>query len=258
MQPQVDKKKKNFNTHLLYGLLIFAGIMMLAVPLLLRKQHGGDGYPFKLPPLPYAYNALEPYIDELTMQLHHNKHHQAYIDNLNAALKDQPELQKKTVEQLLQNIDALPEKVRTAIRNNGGGHYNHSFFWKIMAPHTSEGHAKGEPLAGVKELIDKNFTDFKTFKEEFDTAAKKVFGSGWAWLVLDSNGKPHIITTPNQDSPISQGLTPLLGLDVWEHAYYLKYHNVRPEYIDAWWNVVNWKAVEDNYNWAKEVKSSVK
>lgn len=223
------------------GAVLLGGLYIISTALYKKFEKGGAHYPFVLPKLPYAYNALEPYIDTLTMQLHHDKHHRKYVDELNAALKDHPELHSKTLEQLLENLDALPESIRMAVRNNGGGDYNHSFFWTIMAPQ-----AGGEPTGVVLELINTHFKDFPTFKQQFEEAAKKVFGSGWAWLVMNKQGQPSIITTANQDSPISQGLIPLLGLDVWEHAYYLKYHNKRPDYIDAWWHVVNWKAVEHN------------
>lgn len=228
-------------TSLFYGLLIFIGLSILCIGLYKKAAKEQGTYPFTLPPLPYKYDALEPHIDTLTMELHHNKHHQKYVDELNAALEKHPELRGLTIEHLLTHLDTIPEAIRTAVRNNGGGHYNHSFFWKIMAPG-----AGGEPTGKVAELIVKHFKDFAGFKEQFGAAAKKVFGSGWAWLTIGKDGAVAITTTANQDSPISQGLTPLLGLDVWEHAYYLKYHNKRPEYIDAWWNVVNWKAVEEH------------
>lgn len=205
------------------------------------RQKKNDGFMYTLPKLPYGYAALEPYIDKQTMEIHHTKHHQKYVDELNAALKDFPEVRKIALEDLLKNLDAVPDKIRTAVRNNGGGHYNHSFFWLIMGPH-----AGGEPTGKVKVLIDKNFGNFKQFKEQFTAAAKKVFGSGWAWLSLDKDGKAVITSTANQESPLSLGLIPLMCLDVWEHAYYLKYQNKRPDYIDAWWNVVNWDQVQRN------------
>ena len=194
----------------------------------------------KLPDLPYAYNALEPYIDETTMRIHHAKHHQAYIDKLNAALKDHPDLQDKTAEQLIADLNAVPEAIRGAVRNHGGGHANHTFFWQVM---------KGERMSPEGEIagaIGKKFGGLDKFKETFSASAAGVFGSGWCWLVL-SKGELEIMTTPNQDSPLSQGKTPVLGLDVLEHAYYLKYQNKRPDYIGAWWNVVNWEQVEENY-----------
>ncbi|OQO70909.1 superoxide dismutase [Enterococcus villorum] len=200
---------------------------------------------YTLPDLPYAFDALEPYIDEETMHLHHDKHHNTYVTNLNAAIEKYPELGEKTVEDLVSDMDAIPTDIKTAVRNNGGGHANHSFFWKIMAPN-----AGGEPTGEIKEAIDEVFGDFATFKEEFKKAAAGRFGSGWAWLVLDG-GKLAITSTANQDSPLMEGKTPILGLDVWEHAYYLKYKNVRPEYIEAFWNVVNWDEVNKVFTAAK-------
>ncbi|EOH89226.1 superoxide dismutase [Enterococcus villorum] len=200
---------------------------------------------YTLPDLPYAFDALEPYIDEETMHLHHDKHHNTYVTNLNAAIEKYPELGEKTVEDLVSDMDAIPTDIKTAVRNNGGGHANHSFFWKIMAPN-----AGGEPTGEIKEAIDEVFGDFATFKEEFKKAAAGRFGSGWAWLVLDGE-KLAITSTANQDSPLMEGKTPILGLDVWEHAYYLKYKNVRPEYIEAFWNVVNWDEVNKVFTAAK-------
>ncbi len=196
---------------------------------------------FTLPKLEYSYDALEPYIDAKTMELHYTKHHQTYIDNLNAALKDYPELQKKTLEELLKDLSALPEKIRVAVQNNGGGHLNHSQFWLWMDK------AGGKPQGKVLDEIVKKFGSFDAFKEQFSTAAKSRFGSGWAWLSFDKSGSIVITSTVNQDSPVSQGMSPLLGLDVWEHAYYLKYNNRRVDYIDAWWHVVNWGHVEEIY-----------
>lgn len=200
---------------------------------------------YTLPDLPYAFDALEPYIDEETMHLHHDKHHNTYVTNLNAAIEKHPELGEKTIEELLSDMDAVPTDIKTAVRNNGGGHANHSFFWKIMAPN-----AGGEPTGAIKEAIDEAFSDFATFKEEFKKAAAGRFGSGWAWLVME-NGKLAITSTANQDSPLMEGKTPILGLDVWEHAYYLKYKNVRPDYIEAFWNVVNWEEVNNRLSSAK-------
>ncbi len=196
---------------------------------------------FKLEPLPYAYDALEPYIDAKTMELHHDKHHQKYVDDLNAALKDYPELQKKSLEELLSDLNAVPESVRKAVQNNAGGDYNHAMFWLLM----KKGGSK--PLGHVKEEIIKTFKSFDNFKEKFSTAARTRFGSGWAWLSINQEGELVITSTANQDTPLSQGLSPILGLDVWEHAYYLKYNNRRPDYIEAWWNVINWEQVEANY-----------
>ncbi|WP_227140485.1 superoxide dismutase [Enterococcus lactis] len=200
---------------------------------------------YTLPDLPYAYDALEPYIDEETMHLHHDKHHNTYVTNLNAAIEKYPELGEKTVEELLSDMDAVPTDIKTAVRNNGGGHANHSFFWEIMASN-----AGGEPTGAIKEAINEAFGDFSSFKEEFKKAAAGRFGSGWAWLVME-NGKLAITSTANQDSPLMEGKTPILGLDVWEHAYYLKYKNVRPDYIAAFWNVINWDEVNKRFEAAK-------
>ncbi|EST89851.1 superoxide dismutase [Vagococcus lutrae] len=200
---------------------------------------------YSLPKLPYAYDALEPHIDELTMHLHHEKHHNTYVTNLNAAIEKHPELGEKDIDTLVAELDAVPEDIRTAVRNNGGGHANHTFFWEIMAPN-----AGGEPTGEIKEAIDKTFGSFDQFKTDFAAAATGRFGSGWAWLVVN-DGKLEIMSTPNQDSPLTEGKTPVLGLDVWEHAYYKKYSNVRPDYIKAFWNVVNWDEVNKRYNAAK-------
>ncbi len=196
---------------------------------------------FTLPKLPYAFDALEPYIDAKTMEIHYTKHHQKYIDDLNAALKNHPELQGKSLEELLIIKDTLSEPLQTAIRNNGGGHYNHSLFWEFMS-------AKGgEPQGRIKEALASSFTSFEAFKVEFSTAAKSRFGSGWAWLSLNKKGDLVVHSTANQDSPISESLVPIMGLDVWEHAYYLKYQNKRVDYIEAWWHVVNWDIIEERY-----------
>ncbi|WP_165003281.1 MULTISPECIES: superoxide dismutase [unclassified Enterococcus] len=200
---------------------------------------------YTLPDLPYAYDALEPYIDEETMHLHHDKHHNTYVTNVNAAIEKYPELGEKTIEELISDMDAIPTDIKTVVRNNGGGHANHSFFWEIMAPN-----AGGEPTGAIKEAIEETFGDFSAFKDEFKKAAAGRFGSGWAWLVVE-NGKLAITSTANQDSPLMEGKTPVLGLDVWEHAYYLKYKNVRPEYIEAFWNVVNWDEVNKRFEAAK-------
>ena len=194
-----------------------------------------------LPSLPYAYDALEPYIDQETMKIHHTKHHQAYVNNLNAALEAYPDLQKESVEELISHLDLLPENIRTAVRNNGGGHANHSLFWQLLSP--SGG---GVPNGVVAKVINQKFGSFDKFKEEFNKAAATRFGSGWAWLVLNK-GELEVYSTANQDSPLMEGKIPLLGLDVWEHAYYLHYQNRRPEYIDAFWNIVNWNHVEKLY-----------
>jgi len=198
---------------------------------------------FELPALPYAYDALEPYIDARTMEIHHTKHHGGYVTKTNAALEKYPELQGKSIEELLTDLNSIPEDIRTAIRNSGGGHYNHSIFWTIMGPG-----AGGEPEGNIAAAISDNFGSFDKFKEEFSNVAATHFGSGWAWLAMDASGKLSVFSTPNQDSPISSGFKPIMGLDIWEHAYYLKYQNRRPEYISNWWNVVNWKAVEDRFN----------
>lgn len=196
----------------------------------------------ELPKLPYAYNALEPYIDARTMELHHTKHHQTYVDKLNAALDGQTDLTAKPLEEILRGINTVPEAVRTAVRNHGGGHHNHSLFWNIMKMNGG-----GDPGGELAVAIIAAFGDLKSFRDAFTKTAAGVFGSGWAWLVADNAKKLSIISTPNQDSPLMQGLTPMMGLDVWEHAYYLKYQNRRPEYIDAWWNVVNWEQAAENY-----------
>jgi len=196
---------------------------------------------FTLPALPYAYDALEPHIDARTMEIHHTKHHQAYVNNLNAAIEKAPELQDKSLDDLMRSVNSVPEAVRTAVRNNGGGHWNHSVFWELMAPGKG-----GEPTGGLADAIKQAFGDFSKFKEQFTAAATGRFGSGWAWLVNDG-GKLSITSTPNQDNPLMDGKRGILGLDVWEHAYYLKYQNRRPEYITAWWNVVNWDAVASRF-----------
>lgn len=202
-------------------------------------------YEYTLPELSYAYDALEPYIDAKTMEIHYTKHHQAYINKLNEALKKHPEWQKVSLYDLLTGINEVPEDIRTAVRNQGGGHANHTFFWKCMTP-DSEKAPEGE----LAQAIEKTFGSLDEFKKQFTAAAVSVFGSGWAWLVMDDNKNLKVIATSNQDSPLMQGMIPLLGLDVWEHAYYLKYQNRRPEYIDGWWNVVNWNFVQQNYTTA--------
>lgn len=196
---------------------------------------------FKLPDLPYHYNALEPHIDENTMRVHHDKHHAAYVANLNDALKDQTDWLEKSVEEVVSELEQLPDDVRTAVRNNGGGHANHSLFWTIMTPTGG-----GEPQDSFNEALLSTFSTFDGFKEKFTEVAMKRFGSGWAWLVVD-NGKLDLMSTANQDSPLSEGKTPILGLDVWEHAYYLHYQNRRADYVKAWWNIVNWKEVSRRF-----------
>ncbi|WP_102345579.1 superoxide dismutase [Bacillus sp. Marseille-P3661] len=200
---------------------------------------------YELPQLPYAYDALEPHIDARTMEIHHSKHHNTYVTNVNAALEGNDELLSKSVEELVANLDAVPEAKRTAVRNNGGGHANHSLFWTIMSPNGG-----GEPTGDLATAINQKFGSFESFKEEFAKAAATRFGSGWAWLVVN-NGELEVTSTPNQDSPLMEGKTPILGLDVWEHAYYLNYQNRRPDYVSAFWNVVDWNAVTDRYNLAK-------
>jgi Fe-Mn family superoxide dismutase len=200
---------------------------------------------FELPQLPYAYDALEPHIDKETMNIHHTKHHNAYVTNLNVALEGNQELLGKTVEEVIANLEAVPEAVRTAVRNNGGGHANHSLFWQVLSPNGG-----GAPTGELADAITSKFGSFENFKDEFTKAAMTRFGSGWAWLVV-SNGQIEVTSTPNQDSPIMEGKTPILGLDVWEHAYYLHYQNRRPDYVQAFWNVVNWEEVSKRFNEAK-------
>lgn len=196
-------------------------------------------YPFSLAPLEYEYSALEPHIDAQTMLIHHTKHHQAYINNLNAALAENPELQTKNLEWLVKNIKTLPEKIGNIVKNHGGGHLNHTFFWDILSP------VEKHPSTNFAKEITKSFESAENFKTLFNKAALSVFGSGWAWLCVDNSGKLVIIATANQENPLTNGLQPILGLDVWEHAYYLKYHNQRAAYIDAFWNIINWDRVEE-------------
>ena len=196
---------------------------------------------FTLPPLPYPEDALEPHIDKATMQIHHDKHHGTYVTNLNKALEQAPDLQNKSIEELLaNNLSAVPETIKTAIKNNGGGHANHSLFWKLLSKNGG-----GAPTGEIATVIDSNFGGFDSFKEKINAAATTRFGSGWAWLLKDAGGKYEIVSSANQDSPLMEGKKPILGLDVWEHAYYLKYQNRRPEYIAAFWNVVNWDEVNN-------------
>ena len=224
----------------------------------------------KLPPLKYSSNALEPHIDTRTMAIHHDKHHQAYVDNLNKALESYPDLQEKLTLELLNDLDSLPEEIRTAVRNHGGGHANHSMFWKSLSPDGG-----GTPQGNLAGSINEAFGSFSDFKEAFTKAAMSVFGSGWTWLCLDDEGNLLITTTANQDNPVSRDLIPLVGLDVWEHAYYLNYENRRADYITAWWNVISWKFVAGNFKnailalrardvtedvgkWARDTKSLIK
>jgi len=198
---------------------------------------------FTLPPLPYDYAALEPYIDEQTMRIHHDKHHGTYVTNLNNALKDHPDLQSKSIDDLLRGLNSVPEAIRTAVRNNGGGHANHTMFWEIMAPGGSK-----QPTGALAEGITTAFGNVDTLKQQINDAGLKRFGSGWAWLIVDAGGKLQVVSTPNQDTPLMEGHPPVLGVDVWEHAYYLKYQNRRADYLTAWWNVLNWDAVAKRYS----------
>jgi Fe-Mn family superoxide dismutase len=197
---------------------------------------------FELPPLPYAFNALEPHIDAMTMEIHHDRHHAAYVNNLNKALESAPELQTLSIEELLGSLDRVPENIRAAVRNNGGGHANHSMFWQIMSPNGG-----GAPSGDLANAINAAFGGFDAFKDQFKAKAVGQFGSGWAWLVVAPDGSVSIESTPNQDTPIMQGRKPILGVDVWEHAYYLKYQNKRPDYVTEWFNTVNWGEVASRY-----------
>jgi len=197
---------------------------------------------FTLPKLPYDFNALEPHIDARTMEIHHDKHHQAYVNNLNSAIQKHPELEKKSLEDLLKDLSSVPEDIRAAVRNNGGGHFNHSLFWEIMSPKGG-----GEPSGKLGDALKKAFGDFAAFKEKLSTTAVGQFGSGWGWLCKDKSGGLSVVSTPNQDNPISNGLTAILDVDVWEHAYYLNYQNRRPDYVAAWWNVINWEEVAKRF-----------
>ena len=203
--------------------------------------------PFELPPLPYAYNALEPHVDEQTMRIHHDKHHGTYVTNLNKALESAPNLQGKTIEALLTDLDAVPENIRMAVRNNGGGHYNHTMFWEIMKPGGG-----ASPGGGLAAAITVAFGSLDKMKEAINSAGAGRFGSGWAWLVIDKDGKLAVTSTPNQDTPLAAGQKPVMGVDVWEHAYYLKYQNRRADYLQAWWNTVNWTEVAARYEKAKK------
>ena len=200
----------------------------------------------ELPPLLYPKEALEPHIDAQTMEIHHDKHHTAYVNNLNKAIAGKPDLEKKSVQELISNLDAVPQEIRTVVRNNAGGHANHTMFWKSMGPN-----AGGKPSGKLAEDISATFGSFDAFKEKFEAAGIGRFGSGWVWLIVNKAGKLEIVSTPNQDNPIMEGNKPVLGNDVWEHAYYLKYQNRRPDYLKAWWNVVNWSEVSNNYEAAK-------
>ena len=197
---------------------------------------------FELSPLPYDYSALDPYIDAETMKLHHDMHHQTYVNNLNKALENQSELQTKSPEELIKDYSSLPSDIVSVVRNNGGGHVNHTMFWQIMAPN-----AGGEPTGAIADAIMESFGDFESFKQKFNDAGTKQFGSGWVWLVRNSDGKLEVTSTPNQDNPMTSGSFPIMGNDVWEHAYYLKYQNKRPEYLKQWWNVVNWDEINKRF-----------
>lgn len=224
---------------------VAAAAWILGRPLTASAESEGSAmYPYTLPKLPYPTDALEPSIDKETMIIHHTKHHQAYVDNLNKALTSHPDLQKKTLAELLKSLDKVPESIRVAVRNNGGGHLNHSMFWNMMAKGGSK------PTGDLAKAIDSSFGSFDKFQEAFATAGRTRFGSGWAWLVANK-GKLEIMSSPNQDTPVMEGKVPILGLDVWEHAYYLKYRNMRDSYIKAWWDVVNWKDVAERYAAAK-------
>ena len=201
---------------------------------------------FKLPELNYDYDALEPFIDEQTMIIHHTKHHQTYVDNLNKALEGHEKYQNMGIEELMVFLNELPDSIKTAVRNNAGGHINHTMFWNLMSPN-----GNSAPVGEIAKKIDEDLGGFDKFKDEFKKAALGRFGSGWAWLVLDKGGKLMIVSTPNQDNPLTDGLKPLLDIDVWEHAYYLKYQNKRADYIDSWWNVVDWNKVEEEYHKVK-------
>jgi Fe-Mn family superoxide dismutase len=230
------------------GMLQFAGAgaAALAVTPLDRLLAQAPAGPFTLPKLPYDYDALEPNIDKETMMIHHDKHHQAYVDNLNKAVAG-TDLEKKSIEEILRNIDKAPEKIRQAVINNGGGHANHTLFWEIMGPKGG-----GMPAGNLAKAIEKDLKGFENFKKDLSQAGITRFGSGWAWLVVGKDGVLNVYSTANQDNPLMKGDTPILGLDVWEHAYYLKYKNVRPKYVEAWWNTINWNNVAARYEKAKK------
>ena len=233
--------KKKYTILLLATLSIISFIIL--IPTISVKSNNLGDTQFELKPLPYAYDALEPYIDKETMMLHHDKHEKAYVDNLNKAISKYPELYKKGLDGILKDLNSIPEDIRETVKNNAGGVYNHDFFWSIMTPEKGQ-----KPSEELLKAINKDFGSLDNLKTKFNEAALGRFGSGWAWLVLNKDGNLSIISTPNQDSPISQDLKPILGIDVWEHAYYLKYQNRRKDYIDNWWNVVNWKQVENYFN----------
>ncbi|WP_365844463.1 superoxide dismutase [Clostridium sp.] len=236
-----------FNLRKKYTILLLATLSIISfitlIPSISAKSNNLGDAQFELKPLPYAYDALEPYIDKETMMLHHDKHQKAYVDNLNKAIAKHPELFSKGLEGLLKDLESVPDDIREAVKNNAGGVYNHEFFWSIMSPTKNQ-----SPKGDLLNAINRDFESYDNFKSKFKEAALGRFGSGWAWLVADKDGKLSIISTANQDSPISSDLTPVIGIDVWEHAYYLKYQNRRTEYIDNWWNVVNWEQAEKNYS----------
>ena len=225
---------------------VLAGAAIATVPAAIAQTNvapaaATNSGPYALPALPYAYDVLEPYIDARTMEIHHDKHHAAYVANLNKAVADYPDVARQPVEDLLKDLNAVPEKIRTAVRNQGGGHYNHSLFWQMLK---KDG---GEPSGELAKAIESAFGSFSSFKEDFTKAAVSQFGSGWAWLVSDKGGKLQIMSSPNQDNPMSQGFYPIMGNDVWEHAYYLKYQNRRGDYLKEWWNVVNWNEINRRF-----------
>jgi Fe-Mn family superoxide dismutase len=225
--------------------VFIAGAMAVNAGLARAYAETSGQAPFALPPLPYAPGALEPHVDAMTMEIHHGKHHQAYVNNLNNALKDHGEVAKMPLEEILAKLGELPDAIRTAVRNNAGGHANHTMFWQIMGP------GGGEPAAAIGGAIERDFGGLEKLKEEFNAAGSKVFGSGWVFVAVDRGGKLSLVTKPNQDTPLMEGARVLMGNDVWEHAYYLKYQNRRADYLKAWWNVVNWKAVGERYEAAK-------
>ena len=255
MVSEVDKKKREF---LRFGFFSMSALWLsFSYPFKAFTRQidknpytsinkGGNLMSHELPKLTYAYDALEPHIDAKTMEIHHSKHHQAYINKLNEALDKHPELKDKSIEDLLKDLNAIPEDIRTAVRNNGGGHANHTLFWTVMGPNGG-----GAPTGALSDDINSTFGSLEKLQEQFSAAGAGRFGSGWAWLIVDGGGKLAVTSTPNQDNPVSDGHSPILGLDVWEHAYYLNYQNRRPDYIKAWWNVVNWSQVAENYAAAK-------
>jgi superoxide dismutase, Fe-Mn family len=236
--------KNTLYNRIILGVIILSAALAVSTERKEKSFATKEGSQFVLPDLPYGYSSLEPYIDTKTMKLHHDKHHRAYVDNLNSALKEYPQFQKLSVEELATNWKDLPDAIRTEVRNNAGGHLNHSLFWHWLTPKRA-GHKIPKDL---RRDISKTFGSMNKFKDEFIKAAKKVFGSGWAWLSFDKDNKLVITTTPNQDNPITDGLKPILGLDVWEHAYYLRYNNRRPDYLEALWKVINWAEVNSLYN----------